>query len=187
MYVFAIILLVILNICTIAFLSKYIFSDLKRRSADFEEKTGELFKMYEDVEGYMETFYTESDALKTKLEALAADVAELKTAIREVSTDRSEYAKKGRRASAAKPKPSAPSSWDLFGTGEQDNAGEIAAVSGESGGDAAEIVPDAAADIPRETRLEGVLKLHREGKTHSQIAKELGVTKNEVDLIIKMY
>jgi hypothetical protein len=214
MYIFAIILLVIVNICTIAFLSKYIFSDLKRQSRDFGEKAAELLKMYEGVEDFMETFYTESGALKSELEALTAEVEAMKAgapakSARAVSAPAAEREETEtmpvpettpvpvqEEAAAKRPRPSEPRKWDLFeAISREASAGLETATAADSdsaadpapGENAAGEVQDDAGAPMRESKLEGVIRLYREGKTHSQIAKKLGVTKNEVDLIIKMH
>jgi hypothetical protein len=48
------------------------------------------------------------------------------------------------------------------------------------------LISDHVEEAPRKGRHELVLQLAREGKTRPQIAKELGVTQNEVALIIGM-
>jgi hypothetical protein len=209
MYIFAIILLVIVNICTIAFLSKYIFSDLKRQSRDFGERAAELLKMYEGVEDFMETFYTESGSLKSELEALTAEVAEMKAgapakAARVVSAPAAteqtalepEPEPIQEEIPAKRRRPSEPRKWDLFEAISREASSGIdtaSATDSDSAADpapgesvAGEVLDDAGAPV-RESKLEGVIRLYREGKTHSQIAKKLSVTKNEVDLIIKMH
>ncbi|MDR1588982.1 MAG: hypothetical protein LBS51_02190 [Oscillospiraceae bacterium] len=266
-----IIVLLIVNICTVAFLSRYMYRDLRRRSKAVEEKNSELLKMYESIEGFMNTFYTETNALKAEVaevraniddvrlrtasqvkdvfytetnalkaeltllknnaeevrprtisqvkdmlysetDALRAELAEVRAGAdaacervaaqlrdalyagidalrsevallredaeelrtRTVPQDKKERAKRGRPRAVREENEPQPGARDAGETGEggpgtEEAAGAVSA--GAPGG---------------ETRIDGVMRMHREGKSRQDIAKEMNMTKNEVDLIINL-
>jgi hypothetical protein len=76
-----IIVLAIIDVCTAGFavlLCRYIYSDLKRQSKAIEDKNAEMLRMYESIEGFMDTFYTESNALKAEVAEVKANVDDVR-------------------------------------------------------------------------------------------------------------
>jgi hypothetical protein len=288
-----IIILAIIDVCTAGFavlLCRYIYSDLKRQSKAIEDKNAEMLRMYESIEGFMDTFYTESnalkaevaeakanvddvrvrtasqvkevfytetnalkaeleflrnsmeelrprtasqvkdmlysemnalrsdladvradvqdvrtraasqvkdvfyaetDALKAELSLLRDDVEGLKTRTEAVPQEKKERAKRGRSRAVPAENEREPRARELppesardGGATEADEpafsapsdaAAEKAAASSEAGGAAR-----------GESKPESVMRLYREGKSRQSIAKEMNMTKNEVDLIINL-
>jgi hypothetical protein len=195
MYVFAIIALSVINII----LGKLAFSDIKRRGRSVGEQLAEAMRIYEHAAGFSEELRAYSRAAEDEISSLRAQAAALNErveslerrgrALREqpppvaVADDvgggaeerqelpiKKSRAKKERDAGAVKSAKQAPAAPEAFQTAARDGA--------RSAADPSET---------RESNLDEVLRLHREGVPRGQIARQLEVTTTEVDLIISIY
>jgi hypothetical protein len=165
--------------CVIAFLCKYIFSELHRRNRDIQEKEGKLLEMYENVEDFMEVFQTGTRDSKDEMRSLREEIELLKTIQSLVEEAQPEEA----------PEPAKPPAQNADDT--QRDVPEIVDAPAQPSVDEA----DEAEDAEPENVLSGargelrddVMRLYGAGRSKCQIARELGVTQSEVELIIVMH
>ncbi|MDR2665234.1 MAG: hypothetical protein LBC21_03010 [Oscillospiraceae bacterium] len=158
--------------CVIAYLCKYIFSDLHRQNRDLQDREGKLLEMYESVEGFMEDFHRDTNASKAEMRALRGEIESLRETVGRAEAyvaypeeDRCppspEYAEKpapARSLPAHARQPAEAPQGDII-----------------------------VAPVERDLVRESVIKLYVEGKSICQIARELCVTQSEVALIIVMH
>ncbi|MDR2356600.1 MAG: hypothetical protein LBD92_00735 [Oscillospiraceae bacterium] len=278
--------LVIANICAVIFaalLCRYIYADLRRQSKESREKNSEMLKMYENIEGFMDTFYSETNALKaevaevranvddvrvraaaqmkdvfysetgalraelgllkenleelrshaaaqfkdliyTETNSLRSEIAGVKAGVEEVGTrtaeqvkdvfyaetnafraelsllredveemkartaqqEKKERAKRGRPSAARREVEPEPGRREAPQESARDGGADVPAAPDISAAPAAFDAPPEAGETRGETKFEGVMRLYREGVPRRNIAKEMNMTKNEVDLIINL-
>ncbi|MDR1298923.1 MAG: helix-turn-helix domain-containing protein [Oscillospiraceae bacterium] len=164
--------LIFVMACVIAYLCKYIFSDLHRQNRDLQEKEGKLLEMYENVEDFMEDFQTDTKASKAEMRALRGEIEALKETVGRTETYIG-FNEEGRCEAEADYIVKADEARSLPPHAQQ--------YADAPEGD----IIVASAD--REQIREGVIRLYVEGKSICQIARELGVTQSEVALIIVMH
>ena len=196
-------------ICLIAVLCKILFSDLKRQKKLLDEKETKLLQLYNTVESIMEEFADQVKATKDELSeyenrpakrsAAAAAVAAAAAAASPETAQTPAPAKKEKPAD--KPSRSTTvdatrikAASDVLERAERINKIEMPKpASGTSNGTVfqkffddteAEVSAEEAEEQNKKTRNEQILALAAEGKTDAQIASELGITRNEVKLVI---
>lgn len=184
-------------ICLIAILCKVLFADMKRLNKLLDEKETKLLQLYRTVESIMEEF---ADQVKVTTEELkehenriarrdisfapppepAVKEQPLERLPRSVTVDSSriraasevlERAERIIKSDALKPPAPAPAN---------SGGGQVfQSFFDETVSDQTEPAPTGS-----KTRKEAILALAAEGKTDAQIASELGITRNEVKLVI---
>jgi len=182
-------------ICLIAILCKVLFADLRRQHKLLDEKETKLLQLYRNVESIMEEF---SDQAKATMEELkeyenrsakrALSAAQPPEAVkkdkqndkpsRSVTVDSSriraasevlERAERIIKSDALRP-PINSNNGAVFKMFFDETEAELSASEMEA--------------KEKKTRNEAILSLAAEGKTDAQIASELGITRNEVKLVI---
>ena len=184
-------------ICLIAILCKVLFADLKRQNKLLDEKESKLLQLYRTVESIMEEFADQVKATTDELKEHESRLArrDLSAATppepavkeqpmeklpRSVTVDSSriraasevlERAERIIKSDALRPPASAGSGngGQVFQSFFDETVGEL---------------PQQAAASNQMTRKDTILALAAEGKTDAQIASELGITRNEVKLVI---
>ena len=166
-YLFALYVFVLL--CVIVILCKYLFADRKRQQKMLEEKEEKLLRTYSTLEDAMDEFYDlvaeskEELTLKFKALELRADGAPAKTQPPEPE-EKKPAAKRPSKPRTKKPK--------------EENQPAFEQLFNET---------TAKAGAPLSPTHESILKMSREGRSCADIAKELQITQNEVDLVIGMH
>ena len=188
-YLFATYIFVLL--CLLVLLCNYLFADLKRQRKLLDEKENKLLKLYSGLESTMDEFSdtvtaarTEWDQRDARLQQLAREIAAAASAPRPVPVSprlEAEPELPRKRAPKPAPKPEEPlvpkeeeaSFQLLFEQATMDEPSEPPAV------------PQPELRRSRgPTRHDNILALYEEGRSRTQIAQELGIAQNEVDLVI---
>jgi len=184
-------------ICLIAILCKVLFADLKRQNKLLDEKESKLLQLYRTVESIMEEFADQVKATTDELKEHESRLARrdlsaapppepavkeqpMEKLPRSVTVDSSriraasevlERAERIIKSDALRPPASAGSGngGQVFQSFFDETVGEL---------------PQQAAASNQMTRKDTILALAAEGKTDAQIASELGITRNEVKLVI---
>jgi len=184
-------------ICLIAILCKVLFADLKRQHKLLDEKETKLLQLYRTVENIMEEF---SDQARTTTEEIKEHESRLAQRAASIALP-PEPAKK-------EPIEKLPRSVTVDSTRIR-AASEVleraeriiksdalkphsAAGNGNSGAVFQRFFDETAAETPEpepekngtQSRREAILALAAEGKAEAQIASELGITRNEVRLVV---
>jgi len=186
-------------ICLIAILCKVLFSNVKQQHKLLDEKESKLLQLYQTVESIMDEFNDQVKAMTEELNEYELRLAKRAAAVcmpkpqepakaetterlpRAERVDSSRIRAAGEMLARAEriikndtPKPPVTPAKSDKGAVSQRLFEETAA---EPAGAAAETQP-------QQTRNEAILALSAEGKTDAQIASELGITQNEVKLVI---
>ena len=182
-------------VCLIAVLCKVLFSDLKRQHKLLDEKETKLLQLYRTVENIMEEFTDqvkatseelkdfESRAAKRALSLALPPEAEKKEHLiekppRSVTVDSTriraasevlERAERIIRSDTIKP-PKSGNEGAVFKMFFDETEAELTALETETNS--------------KLSRNDAILALAADGKTDAQIASELGITQNEVKLVI---
>jgi len=188
-------------VCLIAVLFRVLFADVKRQHKLLDEKETKLLQLYRTVENIMEEFADQvkatTDELKEHESRLAKrdlsaapppEPAKKEPAAeklpRSVTVDSSriraasevlERAERIIKSDTLKP----PAS---YGKGNGNANGGV--VFQRFFDESVSELPEPPAAAEKKTRKESILELAAEGKTDAQIASELGITRNEVKLVI---
>ena len=183
-------------ICLIAILCKVLFADIKRQQKLLDEKETKLLQLYRTVENIMEEF---ADQVKATTEELKEHESRL--AKRDLSVGPPEAAKK----EPGVPMPSRSVTVDssriraaseVLERAERIIKGDTLKPPASAGKNNGGVVfqrffDESVSEQPEpppvngtRTRKEMILALAAEGKTEAQIASELGITRNEVKLVI---
>jgi len=196
-------------ICLIAVLFRVLFADVKRQQKLLDEKETKLLQLYRTVENIMEEFADQAkattDELKeheirlSKRDLSAAPPPE--PAIKEpaaeklprsVTVDSSriraasevlERAERIIKGDALKP-PAPARKGNGNGNGNSSASASGGAVFQRFFDESVSELPEPPAAAVKKSRKESILELAVEGKTDAQIASELGITRNEVRLVI---
>ena len=192
-------------VCLIAILVKVLFSDLRRQHKLLDEKETKLLQLYNTVESIMEEFTDQAKITTDEIKEYEGRVAMRASAltlppdqirseqiieklpVRPVAVDsdkimaasevlgRAERIIKSEapKAVAEVAPKAAPPSGEVFQSFFDDTAAEPPAP----------MSPDTRS---KQSRNEKILTLAEAGKTDAQIAAELGITRNEVRLIIDL-
>jgi len=190
-YLFAFFIFCLL--CMLVTLCRVLFSDVKRQRKLLDEKEGKLLRLYSGLEDAMEEFNDAVEATKAEWESQ-----------RKLLQSMIEQVKEGEHRSVDPPSQT-PQVFGRRGQAAQrsSNEGTVHVVRDEqsrvqidkerNGVDA--LIPadrqeesmtdDTQAGTPKPlTRHESILDLAEKGTSRNQIAKTLGITQNEVDLVI---
>jgi len=194
-YAFALFIAALL--CLIAILCKVLFSNVKRQYKLLDEKESKLLQLYRSVEGVMEEFGDQVKATTDELKDYEARISARAAAFimpKPAEAAKVEQFEKLPRA-------------ERIDTGRIRAANEMLAraerivksntlkntappAKNENGTvfqrlfDEQVSEPAAAETTVQHVKNEAILKLSEEGKTDAQIASELGITRNEVKLVI---
>jgi len=184
-------------LCLIAILCKVLFANVKRQYKLLDEKETKLLQLYQTVESIMEEF---SDQIKAATEEIKE--FELRTAARAAAAilppeplkrevleklPRAERVDSSRMRAAndvlARAERIVKS--DALKNGAHPPNGDGGTVFHRLFDETVGEAPEGAAETPnKQERTEAILALAGEGKTDAQIAQELGITQNEVKLVI---
>ena len=184
-------------ICLIAILCRVLFADLKRQHKLLDEKETKLLQLYRTVENIMEEF---SDQVKATTDELKEH--ENRMARRDLSVIPPPEAVK-KEPAAEKPARSVTvdssrirAASEVLESAERIIKGDTLKPPASSGSGARGAVfqkffdesvseqPDPPEESYKKSRKEAILALAAEGETDAQIASELGITRNEVKLVI---
>ena len=195
-YAFA--LFVSVLICLIALLCKVLFADYRRQHKLLDEKETKLLELYRTVESIMEEF---SDQVKTTMD----EIKEIEERIAKrsvpnvppppeiVKQEQTEKPQRGeivdssriRAASEVLERAERIIKSDTLKTPANSAKGNNGTVFQSFFDDTVNESPEAAEESPKKLkRNESILTMASEGKTDAQIASELGITRNEVKLVI---
>ena len=189
-------------ICLIAVLLKVLFSNVKRQHKMLDERETKLLQLYQSVENIMEEFndqvratmeeLREYETRAVKREAVLAMRSEA-AAAEPVKTEQFEKLPRAERIDSNRLK----AAGDVIARAERivkretlkgqevpersDNGNVFQRLFDETAEEAAAEMKETAG---KQERKETILALAEEGKTDAQIAKELGITQNEVKLVI---
>jgi len=184
-------------ICLIAILCKVLFADTKRQHKLLDEKETKLLQLYRTVENIMEEF---SDQVKATTEELKEH--ENRLAKRDISVAPPPEAAKKEPLTEKLPRSVTVDSSRIRAASEvleraeriiKGDALRPPASAGKNNGgvvfqrffdESAGEQPEPPHENENKTRKETILALAAEGKTDAQIASELGITRNEVKLVI---
>jgi len=184
-------------VCLIAILFKVLFSNVKRENKLLDEKESKLLQLYQSVESIMEDF---NDQVKTAIEEIkesesraAKRVASLALPKEPVKPEQMEKLPRVERVDTSRIR----AANDMLARAERivksealknpaihakaDNTAVFQRLFDET---VAEPPAAAAETQTQQVKNEAILSLAGEGKTDAQIASELGITQNEVKLVI---
>jgi len=184
-------------VCLVAIVYKLLFSNMKQQKLMLEEKETKLLQLYQTVESIMDEF---NDQVKASIEEIkehesraAKRMAAMTIPKEPVKTEQIEKVPRIERVDSTRIKAAS----DMLARAERivkSDALKNPAVHSKSGNGAVfqRLLDDTAAEIPapivetppQQTKNEAILLLAGEGKTDAQIASELGITQNEVKLVI---
>jgi len=191
-------------ICLVAVIFKVLFSNVKRQHKLLDEKETKLLQLYRTVENIMEEFNDQAkattDELKEYEKRTAARLATFAT-MTEVTPAHTETMNPMLKERV--PRAERVDSGRMRAAGEVlARAGRInriephktstATVNNPKGAVFQQFFAESSAETPpaeeappsQQLRNEAILALAGEGKTHAQIASALGITQNEVKLVI---
>ena len=186
-------------ICMIVIICKLLFSNAKKQRVLLDEKEAQLLRLYRTVNDTMEEFsdqiITATAEIREYMDNASLLAALLAAPPPEKEMEESLELKKlppppGQNSNRL---PSAREATARAGKTEASDASGSRAIpmKGDNGQGFKSFLDDAARSdtaepeiSARQTRNEAVLTLAGEGKTDAQIASELGITRNEVRLII---
>lgn len=175
-------LFVFVLICIIIILCKRLFADVKSQRKLLEEKETKLLKIYQTLEDAMDEFYdlvAESKSeLDEKYRSLTSAADEVPARIR---TDETAGINEGGA-------PLEPED-ELRGAAKRNALEEAAGKRGGFGeilADRVENAREEEAPMTAERKHESIIEMAKNGMSRSDIAKELKITQNEVDLVIGM-
>lgn len=175
---------VFILVCIIILLCRAVFSRYKKQKMLFDEKEAKLLKLYQTVEDAMDEFF----------DMAAESKSEMDEALRKLSSMTGVAYKNvgGLRQQRSIPDVSEHAGI-VSGIGgdltaeEADGAGQLHINrTGLTQKEETLRNTSAASDSASFSRNDAILRLFRCGKTRAQIAQELNITQNEVDLIIGM-
>ena len=182
-------------ICLIAILCKVLFADLRRQHKLLSEKETKLLQLYRTVENIMEEF---SDQVKATMEELKD--YESRSAKRALTVALPPEAVKKEQPAEKLPRSVTVDSTRIRAASEVLERAERIIKNGalkpplNSNNGAvfqmffdeteAELHESEAEAKNKQTRNEAILAMAAEGKTDAQIASKLGITRNEVKLVI---
>ena len=199
-------------ICLIAILFKLLFTNVKRQRKLLDEKESSLLQLYRTVESIMDEF---NDHIKTAMDDIqehesraAAHLAAIRaSAAAPAATEivREEVSRvvhvdvpsRGMTVDASRIRAASEvleRAERMIKSSDERSHSRAAPSSNDAGEVIQRLFDDPIAepfmngnDVPlQHSRRETILLLAEEGKDHAQIAKELGITQNEVKLVIEL-
>ena len=195
-------------ICLIAIIFKLLFANVKRQHKLLDEKETNLLQLYRKVESIMEEFNDQINAAMEDIKEYESSMAERMASLSkqpepEILQVGEEAEKQAHLESSAKTMTVDSSrlraASEVLERAERmikDNTGknvDYLVGNGSGNGEVIQRLFDDMTDEPPETaaetkvkhkKRESILALAEEGKTYAQIARELGITQNEVKLVI---
>jgi len=187
-------------VCLIAIICKVLFSNVKRQQKLLDEKESNLLHLYQSVENIIEEFNDQVKATTTEIReydnrtaVLAALLAAPPPEPEKKEPEQLEKIVRAKRADSNRQKPAnvAPAKAEKIAKGDAGRSRDVPEKS-DSGSvfqrffdeTLVQPPPPAPEMTEKQARSEAILMLAEEGKTDAQIARELGITQNEVMLII---
>jgi len=193
-------------VCLVAVLCKVLFADLKRQHKLLDEKETKLLQLYRTVEGIMEEFADQAKATSEEIKEYESRVAMRAASVTlppdkvnsEPLMEKLPPAEKLPRSSVTVDSSRIRAASEVLERAERIIKSETLkapAKPGQGGGTVFQSFFDETVGDPPATqritnnkqhRNEKILALAAEGKTDAQIASELGITRNEVNLVIEL-
>ena len=201
-YAFA--LFVTAMICIIAILFKMLFADVRRQKKMLDEKESELLKLYRTVENLMEEFTDQVKSTTREIKIHEDKIMKLRAKAQQQSVEKRIQEQAAPEMTEQLPKRMTVDSnsdrirlaGDLIERQERVIKGNM--VNPNSANTRKpefqqiftekekEIQTIDATTNAKKKRTDTVMALSKQGKTAAEIAKELGITQNEVRLIIEL-
>lgn len=169
---------VFILVCIIILICRAAFSKFKKQKMFFEEKEAKLLKLYQTVEDAMDEFFDMAAESKAEMDEALKKLSSLTGAVyksgggfkpSEEITERNEIIPDTGKVLSNDEVEWAYQKRDRFSLNQN-----------------ASVNPPEVSDRSVSLRNETILRLFRCGKTRAQIAQELNITQNEVDLVIGM-
>ena len=182
-------------ICLIAILCKVLFTDLRRQHKLLDEKETKLLQLYRTVESIMEEFadqvkatmeelkeYESRSAKRALMVALPPETVKKEQPAEKPSRSVTVDSTRIRAASEVLERAERIIKSDTLKPQPSSNNGAVFQMFFDES--EAELQESEAETNKKQTRNESILAMAAEGKTDAQIASELGITRNEVKLVI---
>jgi len=191
-------------ICLIAILCKVLFSNVKQNHKLLDEKETKLLQLYQTVESIMDDFGDQAGAAIDEMKEYERRAAAMNAATALLMPEHFKREEPEKLPRAEKIDPNrmraasemlAKAEWIVRNDAlkshtappKSDNGDMFRRLFDEAAGETPEYAAEYAEEPPvKPTRSEMILSLAEEGKTEAQIAKELGITQNEVKLVIEL-
>ena len=202
-YAFALFVAALISLVAILF--KLLFANARKQNKLLDEKETKLLQLYQSVESIMEGF---AEQIKTSMDDIKEYENRAAKHMAELMKQRAAL-EEAKKQEAPPPQVEKPTRAMTVDSSRIRAASEVleraermiksspakktnAAQANNAGGVIQRLFDDAAAEQPAaepekkavSKRRESILTLAEEGKTHAQIARELGITQNEVKLVI---
>jgi len=189
-------------VCLIAFICKILFANVNRQYKLLDEKESRLLQLYQTVESIIEEF---NDQVKAAMEEIREHESKAAMIVSSLSTAPSEPVNNEQTQAVRPPRAERVDSSRLRAANEalaraerivMSDSPRNTAVTSKSDNGAVfqrffdetvsqpQTVAAAETTLNMQARSDAILALANEGKTDAQIASELGITRNEVKLII---
>ena len=199
---YAFILFVAAIICLIAILLRLLFANTRKQRKLLDEKESKLLQLYRTVESIMDNF---AEQIKTSMDDIKEYESRAAKHMADLMKQRAEMEEKKQEKP---PQPEKPAMAMTVDSSRIRAASEVleraermiknspvkknSASAADGGGVIQRLFDDTVGEQPAagqekqavSKRRESILALAQEGKTHAQIARELGITQNEVKLVI---
>jgi len=182
-------------ICLIAILCKVLFADLRRQHKLLDEKETKLLQLYRTVENIMEEFSDQAKATTEELKDLENRTAKrAMAAVHPPEPVKNEKPAEKQAASVTVDSSRLRAASEVLERAERiiksdtlkpplnNNSGAVFQMFFDETD--AEISASETEAKNKKTRNEAILAMAAEGKTDVQIASELGITRNEVNLVV---
>lgn len=162
---------VFLLICIIILICKYLFADSKRQKKTLEEMETKLLRTYQTLEDAIDEFYDLTQESKAELEKKYTEIiSSISNASLPSPEEKESVAAASKpRTKKSQPKPQAKS--------EPDNQPPFELLLNETTDNS---------EPPVSPLFENVQDLYAQGKSRAEIAKELKITQNAVELVLGM-
>ena len=184
-------------ICLIAILCKMLFADLRRQHKLLDEKETKLLQLYQTIESIMEEFADQAKATTLEIKEFESrfprqpspapppqkpgKTGTIEKLQRSVTVDSSRIRAASQVLERAERIIKSDAPKVQAHTGSSNNAVVFQRFFDET---ASEPVEPEVGLSAKQSREKAILELASEGKTEAQIASELGITRNEVKLVI---
>ena len=167
-YIFA--LYIFILICAILIICRFLFAGVKRRSKILDEKEEKILITYKTLEDAMDEFYDIADEAKAELERKLKKLSEIPDPSEPVLREQRPYAE----------------IIPIYAGGAEPNEMQISQSNEQKKIAFEQLFNEIRikADAPLPAAHEKVIGLAEQGKSFAEIAKELKITQNEIDLII---
>ena len=187
-------------ICLIAILCKVLFTDLKRQQKLLDERESKLLQLFNTVETIMEEFTDQVKATTEELKeyesraltrmttiSLPPEAVKKEQVLEKLPRTLPFNANRIRVAGEVLERAERITKSDAVITPEVPEKNENGPVFQKFFDETADRLPPVADEAPyKQPKNESILALAAEGKNTAQIASELGITQNEVQLVIEL-